>query len=92
MATDKQHYNSIVKRGLINDKTSKQDFRKQIIEEFQELIKELYYNIDNDKLNAKEIQESVDLVQTIKNMFIYFDVDYNTALEVNINHQLSRKD
>ena len=40
--TKKRHYEAIVKRGLITEKTTKYDFLKKIREEFFEFNKEMY--------------------------------------------------
>lgn len=84
---DKEHYNSIVARGLISEKTKLSNFISKIDEEFKELKLEVNGNIISEKL----IQEAVDLRQVVSNMLIHFDVDIEKNLKKNIDYQLNRK-
>lgn len=93
MENYKRHYEAIVKRGLITDKTTKYDFLKKIREEFFEFNKEMYKDaFETGNLRHDTIQEGMDLIYSIENFFTHFDVDIDKEREINIQHQLTRKD
>jgi len=90
--TKKRHYEAIVKRGLITEKTTKYDFLKKIREEFFEFNKEMYVDaFDTGNLRHVTIQEGIDLIKTIENMFIHFGVDIDKEIEINTQYQETRK-
>ena len=83
----KRHYQAIVNRGLITQKTDLIDFIKKIIEEYHESLESIPYP---PKLNDKAIQEFIDLIMVITNMFQFFDIDIKKEILKNIEVQEKR--
>jgi phosphoribosyl-ATP pyrophosphohydrolase len=83
-----QHYEAIVKRGLITDKTTAYDFLDKIHEEYTEFVIELEESINFKPNNYK--QEAIDLICSTMNMLIHFGVDIEQELIKNIKKQKER--
>jgi NTP pyrophosphatase (non-canonical NTP hydrolase) len=86
----KRHYQAIVNRGLITDKTTVFEFSAKIQEEASELSVELLKFSKFKPNNYK--QESIDLVMTVFNMLQHYGVDIKKELLKNIEIQEKRAD
>lgn len=84
-----RHYNTIVKRGLIDDEITLMYFVEKSEEEILEYSIECsheYYN--NNGKNWK--QEAIDLICSAMNALIHFGVDIEKELIKNIETQEKR--
>lgn len=86
----KQHYQAIVSRGLINDKTTLKDFITKLVEEFEELANEAYKK-DQGLENNFEM-EAIDVSGVVFNMLIHLGYDVEKLYKQNIEYQENRKD
>lgn len=82
----KQHYQSIINRGKITNKTDFWDFERKLSEEVNELIIE--YEMP---LTDRFKQEAIDCLCVISNMLQHFNVDIEAELKKNIEYQRTRK-
>ena len=78
------NYDSIVKRGLINSETSKEDFINKLFEEIGEL--EEYY-ILNNKLDFEEL---ADIILVCLNCAYHYNVDIEKELKNKIQKNYKR--
>ncbi len=83
-----RHYQAIVSRGLITDKTDFVDFSVKINEEKGELSTELLILQKNKPSNWK--QEAIDLICVVTNMLQHNNVDIELELIKNIEVQEKR--
>ena len=74
----KQHYEAIVKRGLIKPDTTDREFSKAAISELIEWTEDF------------ETQEAIDLVAVVLNSLHHKGVDIESEFKKNINHQIER--
>lgn len=80
-----QHYQAIVKRGLINDDTNLDDFLDKLDEEVFELKESIdFWVIEKFK------QESIDCICVLTNMLQHLGVDIEVELRKNIKIQEKR--
>ncbi len=91
----KRHYNAIVKRGLINEKTHFYEFLLKISEEFEEVLSESNKYLILPFYNPPELsddlkQELIDLISACNNLLIHFNVDIEQELLKNIETQEKR--
>jgi len=84
----KQHYQAIVKRGLITPNTELYEFSNKINEEKGELSTELLKLIKGKQNNYK--QEAIDLICATMNLLIHNNVDIEKELIKNIKIQEER--
>lgn len=82
-----RHYNATVKRGLITDYTSLEEFRDKLKEEIEEFYdSDIYENtIDGDMA-----QEALDIVGVIFNMLIHNGYDIESEFKNNVERQENR--
>jgi acyl carrier protein len=87
-----EHYEAIKARGLIHPGTSIHDFISKLEEEYYEFRSEYaQMNLEDITTPSKEmIQESVDLVMVIMDMFQHYGIDFKEELSENIKRQQSR--
>ena len=83
-----QHYQAIVKRGLINKDTTINDFLIKFIEERHEMTVELSRLRCNYENNFKH--EVIDTIATLTNMLIHMGYDVEELFKENIEHQKNR--
>jgi len=81
-------YQATVKRGLINDKTSKIDFLEKIKEEYYELRTSMY----SYKYEYFDESELADIVLVCFNMAKHFDIDLIKAIEEKTIYNEKRTD
>ena len=84
----KQHYDSIVDRGLITNKTRVNDFLNKHHEETIEMLNEKALFDVNQPNNFKH--ETIDTIATLCNMLIHLGYDVEKLFKENINHQIKR--
>ena len=87
-----EHYEAIKARGLIHTGTNIHDFISKLEEEYYEFRSEYaQMNLEEITTPSKEmIQESVDLVMVILDMFQHYDIDFKAELSENIKLQQGR--
>lgn len=83
----KEHYQAIIKRGLITKNTHVFEFLEKLDEE----VKELNESFNYSHLDEKFVQEAIDCICVMTNMLQHFGVDIEKALKKNINFQKARK-
>ena len=88
--TLKQHYQSVVSRGLITTTTRINDFIKKFHEESTEMLNEKIAFDFKEKNNFKH--EVIDTIATLTNMLIHLGYDVEELFKENINHQNNRND
>jgi len=83
----KRHYAATVKRGLISDETTIEEFREKLREEIQEMWDaDMYeHTIDGDMA-----QEAIDVVGVIFNMLYHQGYDLESEFRYNVEHQEAR--
>lgn len=84
-----RNYQATVKRGLINDETSFEDFIFKISEENLELFNSLIYSPRKIKFNELEL---VDIILVCLAMARHYGIDIQTALEFKTEFNEQRKD
>ena len=72
----KRSYNSIVKRNMITNKTTLEDFNNKLIEEFDEMQEE--YESNNLE---RYIHEGFDLINVFLNFCIHNNIDIKSKFE-----------
>jgi hypothetical protein len=76
----KEHYQAIVKRGLITDRTHVFEFIEKHDEETKEM-KEAYSKYSNTGNLDKFFHEIIDTICTLTNMLLHFDIDVEIELK-----------
>lgn len=85
------HYKLIKLRGLISPDTPMTAFMDKLNEEYEELWNAYADDIrDNTCPSNAFIQEGVDLVMVVLNMFQHYGIDFEEELKKNIKTQESR--
>ena len=83
-----RHYQAIVKRGLITEKTTVLDFIDKFDEETKEFKKELGLALYFEPNHYK--QEAIDCICVLTNMLQHYGVDIESELIKNIEIQEKR--
>lgn len=88
----KDHYEAIRARGLISYDTNIHDFMDKLNEEYYEVRSEYaQMNLEENTIPTSEmIQESIDLVMVVVNMFQHYGIDFKKELNKNISIQENR--
>lgn len=85
------HYKLIKRRGLITPETPLSAFMDKMDEEYGEFWNAYADDIKADQDPSSEfIQEGVDLVMVILNLFQHYGVDFEEELKKNIHVQEGR--
>jgi len=80
------NYKSIIKRGLINKKTTSNDFIMKLEEEVQEFIEAEKYNLKNEN------EELADIILVCLNYAKHYDIDIEKELKNKITINTKRND
>ena len=83
----KRHYDATIKRELISDYTSTEDFRDKLREEIQEFWDA---DIHEHTIDGDMAQEAIDVVGVIFNMLIHHGYDIEAEFKYNVEYQESR--
>ena len=81
----KANYDSVVKRGLINNQTTEREFIEKIKEEFDELYEAFMLGRYYDKW-----EELSDVVLVCLNYFYHFGIDVESKLKIKIEKNNKR--
>ena len=80
-----RNYESIVLRGMINDKTTKYDFIEKLFEEVHELNNSLEFNT-----NSFDEEELVDVILVCLNMAKHYNINIEKAMNDKIEKNFRR--
>jgi len=95
----KDNYDSIIKRGLITDKTTIKDFTDKLYEEVEEVNELCYVPGFNDYLDIEAINkhdlsfEIADVILTALNFAKHYNIDIERILKekIEINNERANK-
>lgn len=87
-----RHYESIVGRGKITQKTTILDLFEKMIEEDKEMIVEGEKCLKESNLTPEFVQETIDSIAVRINMLTHLNVDFIAEYEKNVIHQECRED